>query len=192
MKRNDSKSALRVRFRAYRWALCESEYRARGQTICNRLVGLPAIEEARSILLYWPRIRSREIDIRPLFAAMRAKHILLPVVEGSTMFATPFVSEQDLMPNQFGILEPVIKKRVAGETIDVIVVPALGADRRGFRIGYGGGYYDRYLADRSGTFVCPVFDACVLQAVPIAPHDIAVHSLVTETTAYSSTALPAG
>ena len=95
---------------------------------------------------------------------------------------------QDLAPNRFGVLEPAARERVAGLSIDVFIVPALGADLRGFRIGYGGGFYDRFLAGKPGTFVCPVFDACTLDAVPEAPHDIPVHRLVTETETYSAAA----
>ena len=185
MKRNEAKGIQRSQCRAYRRALSDDEYRARSQIVCDRLARLPAIEAAEGILLYWPRIASREIDIRPLFAVLNAKCLALPVVDSDSLFAAPYVSQSDLGPNVFGIQEPTRHERLASSSIDVIVVPCLGADRRGFRIGYGHGYYDRFLANHFGTFICPVFDACVLDLVQDEPHDIPVHALVTETTVYS-------
>ncbi len=125
--------------------------------------------------------------MRPLIMFLRAlgKEILLPVVDFAaatpTLRCAPFLSEASLKPNRWGILEPAGGRIVDRSLIDAVIVPALAADQRGMRLGYGGGYYDAFLADLEVVTVCPVFDACVYNCLQVEPHDIPVSILVTET-----------
>jgi len=80
----------------------------------------------------------------------------------------------------WGIPEPVVVSPVYMNDPDVIIVPLLAADRYGNRIGYGKGYYDRFLTGASGLRVglCP--DCCLVSDIPIEPHDEQLDVLVTE------------
>ena len=70
---------------------------------------------------------------------------------------------------------------VEKKNIDLIVVPGVVFDRQGYRIGFGGGYYDRYLSDFEGKRIALAFDEQVIEAVPRESHDLPVHILITET-----------
>jgi 5-formyltetrahydrofolate cyclo-ligase len=77
----------------------------------------------------------------------RQKKVFLPRVEGKTMVAVPYDSLQKLQKGAFGTLEPT-GDAYDGE-IEVAVVPLLAFNERGFRLGYGGGYYDKFLHGRT-------------------------------------------
>ncbi len=188
------KSAFRTRFDAYRRGLTSDAHRIRSEAVVTRLAALPAYRSARCVHAYWPMAYRGEIDIRPLLLAghQAGKQILLPVVTsnqgaGTTPGMTPglthwlFEGEERLQPGPWGVHEPMGRKTVPSEAIDLILTPALGADLLGFRLGYGKGYYDAFLAAQSAPAVCPVFDACVVDLLPHESHDIGVSYLATET-----------
>lgn len=66
-------------------------------------------------------------------------------------------------------------------TLDLVVVPALAVDPNGFRLGRGGGYFDKYLANFKGPSVALVFDGELVSTLPLEQHDIAVHYTITPT-----------
>jgi len=113
------------------------------------------------------------------------KRVVLPVMDADArppvLHAVTFVSEAALKPNRWGILEPQHGAFWNRAAIDVVIVPALAADLAGTRLGYGGGYYDAFLAEITVPTICPVFDACVYTQLPAEPHDMPVSTLITET-----------
>lgn len=72
------------------------------------------------------------------------KKVYLPRVEGDIIVPVPFNAQTELVKNKYGILEPV-GQAYDGE-IDVCIAPLLAVNSKGYRLGYGGGYYDRYFA----------------------------------------------
>ena len=186
-----SKADLRAQFRTYRARLTPAERDQKSRAIAARLQALPELQAARTVHLYWPMDARGEVDVRPLASWLQTqkKQLVLPVVrtfvsdgtEGPPrMEARAFDGIHALQPNRWGVLEPVGTPAVPPEAIDVVVVPALGAGRNGHRIGYGRGYYDAFLAALEAVLVCPVYAACLVEAVPGEPHDVPVHALVTE------------
>ena len=109
--------------------------------------------------------------------------VLLPVVPRSGTALTWAVDSGRLAPGRFGLLEPVGPR--LGETAlgaaDVVVVPALAVDRRGVRLGRGGGFYDRALAHArpDAVLVAVVFDDEFVDELPAEPHDRLVSAVVT-------------
>jgi 5-formyltetrahydrofolate cyclo-ligase len=78
------------------------------------------------------------------------------------------------------ILEPVDNEVLAAGDLDLIVAPALAYDRRGNRLGRGGGYYDRFISRHSGALVCGLaFDGQLLDDLPAEPHDQPVNMVAT-------------
>ena len=185
VKRFD-KAPLRARFKKYRTSLVDTEYVDRCRQIVVRLSGLSQLRRANTVHVYWPQLSSREINLRPLIAYLRAcgKTVVLPVVDFQAskphLRHHTFTSERDLTPNKWGILEPQGTPEVRANVIDTVIAPALGLDRRGYRIGYGGGYYDVLLSTIEAAIVCPVFAACVVDELPVDDHDMRVHVTVTE------------
>ena len=73
-----------------------------------------------------------------------------------------------------------ITSRVACDEVDLVLVPGLAFDREGFRLGYGGGYYDRYLRDFPGSSIGVAFSECITETLPRTIYDIPVNRVVTE------------
>lgn len=185
-----TKAALRERFRRYRAQLDDAAYAARSRAITEQVEALPAIAAATVIHAYWPMVVEREIDTRPLIQALLAagKQIVLPVVLRFTRDVTieprlehrRLTDPSDLRPNRWGLQEPSAGERVPPEALDAVIVPALGADRRGYRIGHGYGYYDEFLRTVTAPTIGLIYDACLVDVVPAVPHDVALRLLVTE------------
>ncbi|MBD8615975.1 5-formyltetrahydrofolate cyclo-ligase [Pseudomonas putida] len=149
-----SRQQLRRQLRATRRALTPAQQRQAALGLYRQLAQHPLFRRARHIALYLPN--DGEIDPRPLLreAQRRGKRTYLPVL--SDWPRTKMVFQQvrrgeTLRPNRFGIPEPRIK-RARQRTIwalDLILLPLVGFDDEGGRLGMGGGFYDRSLAYRT-------------------------------------------
>jgi 5-formyltetrahydrofolate cyclo-ligase len=80
----------------------------------------------------------------------------------------------------YGLLEPIVSntKSVSAGEIDLVIVPGLAFSKDGFRLGFGGGYYDRFLANYQGKTVSLAFKDQVVAEVPIESHDIPVGKII--------------
>ena len=145
---------------------------------------LPQVEAASTLFAFWG-IPGREPDTGRLIRALtaRGKRVGLPrMLPGRQMEVRLYEPDRPLVPASFGILEPLADAPLlARPDIDLALVPAVCYDRSGFRLGFGGGYYDRWLSGFSGFNVGLCRD-CVLQdRVPTEDHDCRVDLLLTET-----------
>ena len=176
------KPALRAEAMRLRDALDQREQR--GAAICERVVALPSYVAARAIHCYLP-MRS-EVDTRPLIAdaLARGKRVAVPVVipKASELSHAWLASLADeaLAPGVFGTYGPRdAHPAIPGEWA-LTIVPLLAFDRRGYRLGYGKGYYDRLLAASPTTTVGVGFAAQEIAALPDQAHDIPLDWIVTE------------
>ena len=126
-----------------------------------------------------------ELDTRPLLSALleRGKTVLLPkCLPGRAMEARAVTGGEGLVTSAFGIPEPGEDcPAVERDRIELILVPGLCFDPFRFRLGQGGGYYDRYLSGYAGETVALCRDVMLMERVPTAPHDLPVGMVVTET-----------
>jgi len=147
-------------------------------------VSIPEILQATTILSYWPKLQVREIDIRPLNCWLRAKGstVLLPIIEpnasSNRMHWGEFDREQNFVLNRWGISEPSHRSTIASEDIDVVLVPGLGFDVNGYRVGYGGGFYDRMFEFVKAFKIGMTLDSCLHHSIPTEPHDIPADMIV--------------
>lgn len=186
-----SKEDLRAEFRARRRALVAPSQSARSSLIVHRALGVLAGSGASVVHSYWPLLERGEIDTRPLIAVLRSwgAEVVLPVVtsfdpETPTLDHRRYTGPRGLQRNRWDIPEPVDTTRVSPESIDAVVVPALGAGRNGHRVGHGSGYYDAFLQSISCRRIALVYDMCFVPSVPSAPHDVRMTTVVTETNVY--------
>ena len=92
------------------------------------------------------------------------------------------ITKETLMQTaHYGIQEPISPILIPSDLINVMAVPGVAFDRRGNRLGRGGGYYDRLLNNFCGYAVAVAFDFQVLPKIPYESHDIPVNEIVTET-----------
>jgi 5-formyltetrahydrofolate cyclo-ligase len=175
----ESKAELRARLRAARDAL-DVEVRAAAARSCVRSV-LACCDGAESVLLYVAF--GSELDVAPIAEALRSRGVavLLPRVEHPRLVAVRHRPGEVLIASRFGVPEPGGPAEDA-ESLDAVVVPGLAFDRSCHRIGYGAGYYDRFLPtlrpDARTVGVTYAF-AC-LDELPHEPHDVAVSTVVNE------------
>lgn len=178
--------AERLRLRAERDALAVAARAAAGQAISRHLRALLAerFGEARGMVLsaYWP-IKG-EPDLRPLLADLHAagRVIALPVVE---VKASPLVFRrwhpgQPLIRGHWNI--PVPPPSADSVIPTVALAPLVGWDGAGFRLGYGGGYFDRTLASLTPRpFTIGIgFQSARLSTIFPQPHDIPMDAILTE------------
>ncbi len=183
-----TKSRLRRALRAGRRAVPAGAARQAGRAIAGRLGEIPGWREARCIALYLPA--DGEMDTLPVAEACRRsdKQVCLPVVldDNSLAFA-PWRSEDSLARNRFGIPEPPANAgRVGLSEVDVLLLPVVGWDRQGTRLGMGGGFYDRSLATADATplLVGLAYANQRLETLPREPWDIAMDFVMTENGLY--------
>lgn len=81
-----------------------------------------------------------------------------------------------------GLLEPIVNmtEEIAAEEIDLLIVPGLAFSRLGYRLGFGGGYYDRFLMDYHGKTLSLAFQGQIVETVPVERHDLPVAKIITE------------
>ncbi len=179
------KSALRRAILAQRDAISAQEVRRRSEAVSSRLFGLPEFAEAR-VVMFFVSFGS-ELDTVPMIrqAVAEGKRAAAPRASPGTRELTPCEIRDvgaDLAVGAHGIREPKLHcPEVRPEEIDVVLVPAAVWGEDGYRIGYGGGYYDRFLARlpharRIGLGL----EVQVVPAVPHGEHDLPVEALVTE------------
>ncbi|QOY36135.1 5-formyltetrahydrofolate cyclo-ligase [Anaerobacillus isosaccharinicus] len=91
-----------------------------------------------------------------------------------------FNSFQEVEDSFYSLKEPIISVTpyVPKNEIDLMVVPGIVYDKRGFRIGYGGGYYDRYLSNYTNKTISLAFGLQIVDEVPVEEHDVAVEKLI--------------
>ncbi|MGT2908003.1 5-formyltetrahydrofolate cyclo-ligase [Streptococcus dentiloxodontae] len=141
------------------------------------LTALPCYKKARTLATYLAF--SHEYDTQLLIEQARrdGKRIVVPKTypKGQMIFVD--YDENDLMETRFGLLEPMSSQAVDKSKIDLIHVPGLAFNAAGYRIGYGAGYYDRYLTDYKGATVSTIY-ACQRQDFLPDEYDIAVKEVV--------------
>ena len=152
---------------------------AASRAICERILTSPEYIGASCVFAFYPT--NSEPDIRPLLEDVlrSGRTLLLPRCEpDGHMRALQVGSLEALRPGSFGILEP--PEDAPEQTPDLVIDPAAAYDAEGYRLGRGGGYYDRYLSRFSGAVLGVSFDALIVERVPREPHDLPVAAVVTE------------
>ncbi|MBK9262346.1 MAG: 5-formyltetrahydrofolate cyclo-ligase [Polyangiaceae bacterium] len=180
-----AKIELRKRARALRNTIPESAIAERSARIRTKLEAFPRFVAAKRVALFWPIVHRNEVDLRPLVETLTARgvSIAFPSIDPETRVMTfryP-ANPQAMEERGLGFAEPAYEDPEATE-LDVVIVPALGLDAAGNRIGYGAGFYDRTLPR-----FCPpalsigvVFDFQLLAEVPLTDGDVPVHAVVTD------------
>lgn len=181
----DTKSALRARLRAELKLLPSDTRAAVSADLCARLKASAVWQNARGVLLCFPL--TSEPDISPLLtdALASGKLLALPRFNTATnIYEAVQVRDlaRELVNGPFGVRESAADcSLVTMNRLDLALVPGLGFDVRGHRLGRGKGHYDRLLAGFTGMKIGVAFDFQIVTEVPREPHDIALDAVVTPT-----------
>lgn len=179
------KKELRARFKKLRLEIPAEKKLEKDAKIRVGVMNLPEYKACKTLLCYVSK--DAEVDTHKLIeAAIKAgKTVAVPYcVEGTRdMEFYKITSLSQLMPGTFGVLEPVAdgKNRIIDFSGAICVLPGLVFDMAGFRLGYGGGYYDRFLSRKyRGVTVGICYSECTMNSLRHGRFDMACSMLVTD------------
>jgi 5-formyltetrahydrofolate cyclo-ligase len=176
-----SKNLLRRQILQQRANLPVATWREASDRVCDHLQNHPLFTRSRTILAY--HSCRQEVDLHYLFTHTD-RGWGLPRCEGKSLIWHSWKAGEDLVTGAYGILEPDrALPLVEPEQVDLMLIPAVAMDRRGYRLGYGGGYYDRMLADPVWDRVVKigvVFDFAYVERLPVEDWDLPLDAVCTE------------
>ena len=151
------------------------------QSITKKILNLSAIRQASVVFVYVST--SGEVDTHPLIDQLEASGIIVVVpriINRTHMSAIRFPGWPLMEPGPMGILAPPDKPAWT-KPIDVAIIPGLGFSSAGHRLGFGAGYYDRWLAEHTQLVKIGVgFEFQILDEIPVDAHDVSMDLVVTE------------
>jgi len=178
------KPQLRRHFCSLRERLTAEEVGSASAAICQRLAAWPPLQSPISNLqspicaLTYLAFRN-EPDLGRLFGLLPHVRWFVPRIDGHHLVLHPYDPTR-LVRHRFGMLEPAADLPVVDPAaLDVVLVPGVAFDRRGGRLGFGGGYYDRLLPTTPALRVGVAYDECLADVLPCGEHDQRMDWIVT-------------
>lgn len=181
----NGKAEIRKRLLGLRNAQSKEEIVAKSGEIVARLIRIEEIRKASTLMLYLNFGSEVETDELICWGWEEGKRIAVPLCRPEGRLLTPCLIESfdDLETGSYGIREPRADRLriVPHGEIDAVLVPAVAFDRRGYRVGYGGGYYDRFLPQLPRAAKIGAAFACqIVPEVPTDRYDVQVDRITTE------------
>lgn len=181
------KKEIRSYIKELKKNLSEDEIRVRSNRIAEKFYAQPYYNQSKNIYLYVSY--NQEVDTVGIIKHILEdkKRVAVPKVIDDTMEFHEITNLEQLSEGAFGILEPVVNKPVSENpewaSSNLMIVPGLAFDKSGNRIGYGGGYYDRYIhkyPDRIGLKIAFAYDFQVLEHIEIESFDEKIDGIITD------------
>ena len=189
------RKTLRRALRAARRAQSPHARRTGSQRVCDRIARSSWFQRSRTLSAYWPV--EGELDLRPLIgvALSKGKRVYLPIVDpvARVLHFARYRPERGLRVSGYGLSEPRAQRgeRIVPLRLDLVLLPLVGFDAFGTRLGMGGGYYDRTFAGvrsaaatRRPRLVGVAFELQRLDALERAPWDVPIDAVVTDRGSY--------
>ncbi len=176
-----AKRRVRNGVRGERDAVPNDVREKRAERVVERFLDLPEVRRARTVMLF--SSFGSEVPTGSLIERLHARGLVvaLPRIEGIALVPIPYAPGDPTTTTSFGAEEPAGGAPLDPSSIDVVGVPGVAFDRGGRRIGYGGGYYDRFLRGLPAFTVGLVFGLQVLdEDLPAGRFDLPVDAIVTE------------
>jgi 5-formyltetrahydrofolate cyclo-ligase len=177
-----TKEELRTRAREMRSGLTADESRSFSRSICDTICH--GLNGESTVMVYVPK--PPEVDTMPLIRHLLEKgvRVVVPIIERETRTLRLSCLEDpgNLVISTFSVPEPIGNEiPVCGEDLEVIIVPLLAFDRAGHRLGYGAGYYDRFLSSYPrAKKIGAAFSCQEIRSVPTDDNDVAMDIIITE------------
>jgi 5-formyltetrahydrofolate cyclo-ligase len=176
------KNSIRQILRQRKEAMIPEDRLEKSKRVCHHLMTL--IHDGETVMVYTSK--EKEVNTTPLITTLfeRGNPVIIPIiVKDDISLRLSYLRDFSvLVPSTFGVPEPIGNEILAtGESVDTIILPMLGFDRTGGRMGYGAGYYDRFLAKNLNVrkigiaFACQEYDN-----LPVDENDIPMDYIITE------------
>ncbi len=181
-ERKSEKKQIRDRARVERGRLTPGEVDRKSHVICRSVRNI--LENQAIVMLY--ASKGQEVNTKPLMDALLSEDVgvVVPIIERETcsLRLSRVNDPSVLVCSTFSVPEPIGNEiPVREDEIGAVVVPMLAFDRRGHRLGYGAGYYDRFLSGHRDLCSIGVAFSCQeFPSIPAEPNDVAMDMIVTE------------
>ena len=174
---------LRKELRKNLDAVKPKERSRRSGEILKKLFSHPKFSAARSLLTYLA-VKS-EVETDPILGEARrhGKRVYIPCLDSKKkqILAIEVTGKEKLEPNRYGILEPPFEAKRVGDpkNLDLVIVPGLGFDAQGGRLGRGEGYFDRFLAEAKRAYKMGLaFECQIIDRIPRESHDVVMDEVL--------------
>lgn len=180
----EEKKAFREEVLSVRVELSEEEWKSKSEQIIKNLVNTDFFKQATTVHSYISMNERREVCTDELFSIIfkNNKQAVVPI----TNFADHSLTHSEITPdtslktNKWGVREPDSVQVVDVSALNLIVVPMVAADKKGNRLGYGQGFYDRFLNNTAGKKAGLVFDQFLFDEIPVEEFDVKLDVIITE------------
>ena len=153
--------------------------------ICDLIQEWIVFKQSRTVLTYMAM--GSEVDLSHLFSHNKEKEWIIPRIEPMGKMVFHSYDPGRLIHHPYGMLEPdPTCNIVSSEKIQLTLVPGLVFDLNGWRLGYGGGFYDRFLCQFEGVYAGITFHELLRPNVPHDPHDIPMQYIISEKGIFST------
>jgi 5-formyltetrahydrofolate cyclo-ligase len=179
---SEQKDRVRKILRQKKDAMQPEERLEKSYRICRHLMEI--IRGDETVMVFTSK--EKEVNTKPLILSLfrKGNPVVVPViVQEDTSLRLSYIRDfSALVPSTFGVPEPIGSEiPAAAEDIRTIILPMLGFDREGGRIGYGAGYYDRFLAKNPGLRKIGIAFACQeVENLPVEENDVRMDVIITE------------
>ena len=167
----ENKTDLRIKAKTIRKGL---DIKNISKKLCEKILDMPEYQKAKNVMIFYPLVD--EIDLLSL--ASDKKNFYLPRVKDDDIEVCPYKNGDELVIGKYNILEPK-NDTVSPDVLDLVIVPAIMADKNNNRLGYGKGYYDRFLNKVTATILLPLPKELIVENLPVEPFDKKVDVVVT-------------
>ena len=184
-----SKSGLRKEFLRRRQLLSGQTATSKSDQIFRNVIRLKELISAQNFLVYLPV--NNEVDTKQIIKhlILQKSAVFVPAfLKGiNTYKAAKFTGYTDLGEGPYKIPQPIKLSTLDIDSVDVAIVPCLAFSKRGIRLGYGKGVYDRLLDDSSALKIGVAYNFQVVDRIPREKHDLVMDIIVTESRLYKIT-----
>ena len=172
IKAMDEKTALRIRAKNLRKIF---DIKGVSALLSEAVRKSEIYKTAKNVMLYYPT----KYEVNLLSLLSDDKNFYFPRTRGEGLEVCRWEGVEKMKLSEYNIMEPTCEA-ICPKEIDLVIVPALMADKSGYRLGYGGGYYDRFLANFSGKTLCAIPKEFYTERLPHEEFDIPVDLVITD------------
>ena len=171
----DDKKKIRNKMLSVRENMKKRTVNSVSNNVCRMIMELDEYKNAETVFVYMAFRNEIALDTLINDCLEKNKKVYVPVIVGDKMFAADY--SKDTCQGPFGTTEP-IEKNIFEGTCDLSIIPSTACDLLGGRLGFGAGYYDKYLEGRNTCKLAPIYDFQLIDELPLEPHDILMDIVV--------------
>mgnify|MGYP003641450494 CR=1 FL=1 len=184
MSTSEQKALLRKSLISKRKTLSLIEWKKKSDEIKEHILNSSEFKSSKVVHCFVSMNEKLEVETHSLIEEMisNGRRVIIPVmnIKEGTLCHSELFNLNELKTNEWGVLEPVRIKPISIHAIDLILVPLLGVDLNGNRLGYGKGYYDQFLGEVKAKTLGLVMEQFILKKIPIENFDIKLDGIVSE------------